>query len=191
MVETHPFGSYVPSGAKYLILGSFTGRQAVKGKAFTDDDYDFFYGLPRNQFWPILEKVYGRRLQDTQSRKDLLAELRIAMADIIRQCERKDGSNLDANLSNIVYALEEIAQILESNQIRRIYFTSRYAETKFRRNFRDIMGWHPAIELVTLPSPSPRYARMTKEQKTARYKALLPQISEACNASAATSYLNE
>lgn len=31
MIETHPFGNFVPADAKYLILGSFTGKEAVKG----------------------------------------------------------------------------------------------------------------------------------------------------------------
>ena len=68
MIETHPFGSFVPAGAKYLILGSFTGKQAVRGTAFTDENYDWFYGVKRNQFWPILEEVYGCRLRDKQSK---------------------------------------------------------------------------------------------------------------------------
>jgi hypoxanthine-DNA glycosylase len=179
MIETHPFGSFVPPGAKYLILGSFTGRQAVKGKPFTDDTYDWFYGLKRNQFWPILEAVYGRDLKNKQSRQNLLIELHIAMADIIYQCERKNGSNLDNNLINIVYATDEIIQILENNHINSIFFTSRYVEIKFRRYFKGTISLHPTIELMTLPSPSPRYAQMTKEEKIKKYIELLPQNSAA------------
>ncbi len=177
MIETHPFGSFVPSGSMYLILGSFAGRQAVKGKPFTEDTYDWFYALKRNQFWPILEEVYKRDLKSKQSKQELLTELRTAIADIIYQCERESGNNLDSNLVNIVYATKEITAILENNQISRIFFTSRYAEKHFRRAFRDIINRHPSTELVTLPSPSPRYARMTKGQKVKRYKELLPAFS--------------
>ncbi len=174
MIETHPFGSFVPPDARYLILGSFSGRQSVKGKSFTDESYDWFYGTPRNQFWPILEAVYQCKLKDKQSKQSLFTELGIAIADIIYQCERKEGSNLDTNLINIVYANEEITQILEDNQIDKIYFTSRFVEKKSRCVFQEVIKQHPDIELITLPSPSPRYARMTKEQKINSYKELLP-----------------
>lgn len=175
MIETHPFGSYVPPDAKFLILGSFTGREAVKGTPFTDESYDWFYGTPRNQFWPILEAVYHRELRDKNSKQSLLNELGIAIADIIYQCERMTGSNLDSNLKNIVYATDEITQIFGEKPISKIYFTSRFVEKKFRRVFQELIKQHPDIELITLPSPSPRYARMTKEQKINKYRELLPQ----------------
>ena len=176
MIETHPFKSFVPPCAKYLILGSFAAKQSVKGKPYTDDKYDFFYGVKRNQFWPILEEIYECELKDTQSRKDLLTKLYIAMADIIYQCERKSGSSLDSNLINIVYAIKGITKILENNQINRIFFTSRNVEIKFRHNFKDIINQHPTIDLLTLPSPSPRYVLITMVQKIKMYKELLPQI---------------
>ena len=44
------------------------------------------------------------------------------MADIIYQCERKDGNNLDNNLINIVYNSEAITEILEKNQIEQDIF---------------------------------------------------------------------
>ena len=112
MIETHPFGNFVPQKVSYLILGSFTGRQAVKGEAAFEDGYDWFYGTRRNQFWPILEAVYKLELKDKQSRQALLARLGMAMADIILQCERKAGNNLDANLANIVYNTAAVGEIL-------------------------------------------------------------------------------
>jgi len=33
------------------------------------------------------------------------------------------------------------------------------------------------IELITLPSPSPRYASMSKQEKVARYTELLPKLN--------------
>ena len=176
MVETHAFGNFVPQNAKYLILGSFTGRQAVKGTTTTDDTYDWFYGTKRNQFWSILEGVYGIELRNKRSKQELFTKVGIAMADIIYQCERKDGNNLDSNLVNIVYNVDAIAEILETHQIERILFSSRFVENRFKKVFKDIINRHPSINLVTLPSPSPRYAQLSKEQKIQRYKELLPKL---------------
>jgi hypoxanthine-DNA glycosylase len=175
MTEKHPFGSFVPSGAKYLLLGSFTTKEAFDTQK--KDSYKWFYSNGgRNQFWPILEEIYGIRLQTRKEMQELFTTLGMAIADIIYQCERKKSSNLDINLVNIVYAVESITQILETNTITKIFFTSRFVETKFRRIFRDIINRQPAVDLITLPSPSPRYAVMSKVEKVARYKQLLPKL---------------
>lgn len=139
MVETHAFGNFVPQNAKYLILGSFTGRQAVKGTTTTDDTYDWFYGTKRNQFWSILEGVYGIELRNKRSKQELFTKLGIAMADIIYQCERKDGNNLDSNLVNIVYNVDAIAEILETHQIERILFPADLWRIDSKRYSRTLL----------------------------------------------------
>lgn len=168
MIETHPFGDFVPADAKYLILGSFTGKEAVKDTPETDDAYDWFYGTKKNQFWSILEKVYNRELKDIFAKQQLFTEMGIAITDIIYQCERRNDSNLDNNLINIVYNKATILQILNTHKIKKILFTSRFVEKKFKKVFQDING----VECVTLPSPSPRYALMSKQQKIQKYKEL-------------------
>ena len=176
MIETHAFGNFVPKNAKYFILGSFAGRQAVKGTDATDDSYDWFYGTKKNQFWPILEEVCGVELRNKHGKQELFTKLGIAIADIIYQCERKEGSNLDTNLVNIVYNIEPIEKVMDSNQIDKIFFTSRLVEDRFKKVFKNIINRHPTCKLFTLPSPSPRYAKMSKEQKIIRYKELLPKL---------------
>ena len=146
MLETHPFGNFVPSNAVYLILGSFTAKP-------TDDSYDWFYATKRNQFWPILEKVYKLKLDSKESKQQLFTRLRIAIADIIYQCERKKGNSLDSNLTNIVYNHKGIEVILATNRIKKIFFSSRFVEKKFKNVFKEIIKSHPEIELITLPSP--------------------------------------
>lgn len=176
MIETHAFGNFVPANAKYMILGSFTGRQAVKGTSATDDNYDWFYGTKRNQFWAILEGVYDVKFRNTREKQELFTKLGIAMADIIYQCEREQGNNLDNNLVNIVYNIEAITEILNNYQIKKILFSSRFVEDKFKKVFKEVINKHPNVQYVTLPSPSPRYAQLSKEQKIQRYKELLPKL---------------
>jgi hypoxanthine-DNA glycosylase len=164
MLETHPFGNFVPKNAKYLLLGSFTGKSG-------DPAYDWFYCSKRNQFWSILENVYDRKLPSKKDKQGLFTKLGMAMADIIYQCERKKGNNLDSNLINIIYNIEAIEKMLQENNIEKIFFSSRFVENKFRRLFKAVKP-----ELITLPSPSPRYAQMTLKQKVARYKEVLPSF---------------
>src|SRR3989304_6979859 len=117
MIETHPFGVFVPPHARFLLLGSFTTKQF--------EGYDWFYSNKRNQFWPILEEVYEIKLSTKPEKQKLLSKLETAIADIILSCERKFNSNLDMNLTNIIYNTEAINKILRENKIETIYFTSR------------------------------------------------------------------
>lgn len=175
MIETHPFGCFVPRNAKYLILGSFTTKEAYDNAKVKD--YVWFYSNGgRNMFWPIMELVYDRELKTRKQMEELFSEKKIALADIVLQCERKKHSNLDVHLTNIVYAIEDITNIVKNNPIQKILFSSRYVEKLFRKVFKDFISQHPNVELVTLPSPSPRYAAMTKEEKIKRYKELLSSV---------------
>ncbi len=157
-METHPFGSFVPDNTKYLLVGSFTCKEA----------HGWFYGTKRNQFWPILRSVYNLPLDSTSAKQDLFIKLGMAITDIIYQCERSKGTNLDSNLINIVWNIPGIQKIFSQNKIEKIYFSSRFVEIKFKRFFST------KAELITLPSPSPRYAKLSLPQKTEVCRQLLP-----------------
>ena len=174
MIETHPFNPFVPPNVKCLVLGSFTGKQATKGTADYDASYDWYYGSRRSQFWLILERVYGVKLSNKNEKQGLFTRLGIAISDIIYQCERKGDNNSDLNLRIICYNTKAIKEILDNNPIEKIYFTSRFVEQRYRKEFKEIIHRHPNVELITLPSPSPRFARMGNEEKIRIYKELLP-----------------
>lgn len=170
MIETHPFGNFVPKNSRYLVLGSFTTKP-MKG-------YQWFYANGRNQFWPILENVYGLKLDTKERQQKLFVKLEMALADIILSCERKNNSNLDTNLTNIIYNINGVKSIIKDNKIEKIFFTSRFVEALFKRQFKTIIKTYLKILLICLPSPSPRYAAMTKQEKINRYKRLLPKLNE-------------
>lgn len=164
MLEQHPFGDFVPANAKCFLLGSFATKPML--------GYEWFYANGRNQFWPIMEAVYYRELRTKLAQQQLFVDLRMALSDVIIQCERQNNSNLDMNLKNIVVN-PAIPTILQENPIERIYFSSRFAEGLFKKHFRNQFN---ELEFVTLPSPSPRYAAMSKAEKIRKYKELLPKL---------------
>lgn len=165
MIEVHPFGEFVPRNCRYLILGSFPGRIT-----------DWFYGSTRNQFWKILEEGYHLDLKTISDKKKLLTKLKIALGDVIYSCERKSGNNLDINLINIIYNQDGVKKVLNENGIEKIFFTSKFVEGKFKQHFKDIINLFPHIKLITLPSPSPRFAKLNRSQKVEIYKDLLPRL---------------
>lgn len=166
MTEIHPFGVFVPKNSKYLFLGSFPGRSPV----------EWFFVTKRNQFWPILSAVYKKDLTTTEQKKKLFKNLQLAITDTILSTTRKKESNLDINLTNIVPNIKAINKILNNNKIEKIFFSSRFAEKLYKKYFKLMIEKYPKIKLITLPSPSPRYAVLSKEEKIKIYKDLLPKL---------------
>lgn len=109
---------------------------------------------------------------DKKSKEKLFTKLGIAVADIIYRCERKKSNNLDTNLVNITYNTQSLKKLLKNPKIRKIFFSSRFVEAKFEKLFKNVPQ-----ELITLPSPSPRYARLTLEEKVEKYSKELPKLS--------------
>lgn len=168
MIETHPFGDFVPENSKHLLLGSFTTKPK--------DNYHWFYANGRNHFWPIMEEVYSIKLDNKAKQQKLFKNLNMALSDIIYSCERVNNSNLDKNLINIVYNIEGVNKIISENNIKNIYFSSRYVENKFNKLFKELINEFKDMNLVYLPSPSPRYAAMSKQAKVNKYRELLPKL---------------
>lgn len=170
MKEIHPFGDFVPRSTQYLLLGSFTTKPSR--------NYQWFYANGRNHFWPIMERVYNIDLSTKKNQQKLFKDLKMAMSDIIFSCQRQNNSSLDSNLINIVYNIDGINNIISNHEIKKVYFSSRFVETKFKKIFAKFIKDSPKVELVYLPSPSPRYAAMSKDDKIKKYKELLPILNK-------------
>jgi hypoxanthine-DNA glycosylase len=166
--EKHPFGNFIPKNARYLILGSFPGKKVA--------GYNWFYGGKTNHFWPIIEKIYSVKLQSKEDKQQLFAKLKIAVADIILSCKRKRNNNSDANLVNIAFNKKGVSKILKNNKIEKIFFTSKFVEELFKKEFAELIAKYPKIKLIPLPSPSARYSLKSVAGKTSKYRKFLPPL---------------
>ena len=165
-IEIHPFKPFVPKEVKYLIIGSFPGKgQAEK----TISETDWFYGAKRNTFWKIMEGVYGTELKTTSAKQKLFTSLNMGIGDIILKAVRTANTNSDDNLHVIEYNDSAIKKILKQHKIETVFFTSQFVYKIFKKLFPEFTN------TVVLPSPSPRYARMSLNQKIEMYKKLLPR----------------
>jgi hypoxanthine-DNA glycosylase len=166
-IETHPFKPFVPLNATVLIVGSFPGRDITQGNI---DNDTWYYGTKRNQFWQIMSSVYNIELKTTKEKKDLFKKTGIAIADIFLKVNREGESNADTDLEVIAYNDKSIRKILASTSFKFIFFTSKFVEKHFLKIFPGVKNGE------CLPSPSPRYARMSKQEKVAYYKMKLPVL---------------
>jgi hypoxanthine-DNA glycosylase len=164
IIETHPFEAFIPKKITCLIVGSFPGKEQTQNKP---DETHWFYGAPRNQFWKILEIVYKKKLNNRKEKQQLFEETGIGITDVIRSCVRRQGTNLDENLEIREYNKEAIEKILKKYRPK-VLFTSRFVEKEFKKLFSDYKNTD------ILPSPSPRYFRLSVEDKAKIYKQQLP-----------------
>jgi hypoxanthine-DNA glycosylase len=168
MIETHPFPPFVPKNIKYLIIGSFPGIGQTEK---TISETDWFYGAKRNTFWKIIEEVYQTELSTTSEKQKLFTNLKMGIGDIILKASRKEDTNSDSNLHIIEYNDKSIAKILSANKIETIFFTSQFVHKIFKKLFPGFTN------TIVLPSPSPRYARMSVKEKIEMYRKMLPKVS--------------
>jgi G:T/U-mismatch repair DNA glycosylase len=165
-VERHPFAAFVPPRMKCLIVGSFPGKEQTKGGL---QEEAWFYGAPLNQFWRILEKAYHTGLPSKEAKQALFKKAGIGISDIFMSVIRTAGSSSDDNLQIVEYNKEELTRIITAFKPD-VFCTSRFVEKEFKKMFP---GY---IAVDVLPSPSPRYFKLTIEQKAEIYKKKLPFI---------------
>lgn len=165
-VETHPFKAFIPENITTLIVGSFPGRE-IANRVLSEDEW--FYGSKRNQLWKIISGVYGIDLQTKTEKQNLFKKHGIGMVDIFLRIKRTEDNNMDSSLEVIEYNDKKIKTILQNTQIKKIFFTSKFVEKAFLKLFPDVESGE------CLPSPSPRYARMSLDEKINYYRLKLPQ----------------
>jgi hypoxanthine-DNA glycosylase len=166
-IEIHPHKPFVPPNAKVLIVGSFPGKDHSASPEVNKKD-EWFYASKRNQFWNILRGVYNEELLTTEDKKKLFTDHGIAIADILLKVRRKEKNNQDTNLEIIEYNDKALGKLLKQHSFTAIYFTSRFVEKHFKKLFPFTDNGE------CLPSPSPRYARMSLQEKINYYREKLP-----------------
>ncbi|MBR2737000.1 MAG: DNA-deoxyinosine glycosylase [Firmicutes bacterium] len=155
--HTHEFGPVYDSDSRILILGSFP---SVKSR-----EEGFFYGHPRNRFWPLIAALTGEALTETiEDKRGLLLRNRIALWDSIESCEISASS--DSSIRNITPVA--IDRITGSCDIQRILCNGAISWKYYNRYLKGITG----MEAVKLPSTSPANAawsfdRLLEEWRTA------------------------
>ena len=152
---THPFDAIVNQDSKILILGSFPSL-----KSFEDN---FYYAHPRNLFWPILETIFEVKLPNNEAKKAFALERGIALWDTYGSLRREEGNSSDSNLKALT-PNDFHRFFRDYPNIMHIFFTGRKAMEGYKKAFSDIN-----IPATLLPSTSPAYAAMTREEKVKRY----------------------
>lgn len=161
-LHTHEFPPVYDENSRILILGSFP---SVKSR-----EQQFFYGHPRNRFWPLLAAIYQEATPETIEEKTaFLLRHRIALWDVIDCCEIAGSS--DSSIRNAVPC--DLKKIMDTAPIRMIYLNGGTA-AKWYRKFWQKENWN----YTQLPSTSPANAAWTFEKLFDSWKIILEQDEE-------------
>lgn len=161
--------SFPPSiGAccRVLILGSMPGeRSLVAGQ---------YYAHPQNQFWPMMEAVFGvPRALPYARRIATLADCGVGLWDVLQGCKRR--GSLDSAIertSEIPNAIDVL--LTQREDIAAVAFNGAKAAQAFARHVEAAIPpqRRQALVLHPMPSTSPAHASMTWPDKLARWSAL-------------------
>ncbi len=158
-MEHHPFEPIIFDDSEILILGSFPSL-----KSFEEG---FYYAHPRNQFWPLLSKVFDEDASNVEQRIALCKKHHLALWDSAKSLKREKSNSSDQNLKEI--EVNDFRHLLKAYPtIKIVLFTGKKAETIFNSVYKDL-----PVKKALLPSPSPAYAAMPFDSKLKVYKELL------------------
>lgn len=143
--------------AKVLILGSMPSVESVrKGE---------YYANQRNQFWKILFSVFGSELAPSYPAKvSFLKGRRIALWDVIKQCDREGSS--DSKITNM--RINDFTSMLVTYpKIKCLCFNGQKAYKIFQQQIG--LETHQNLTTKMLPSTNPANAGIPIEVKTVEW----------------------
>ncbi len=154
---THPLKPLFQADSKVLILGSFP---SVKTR-----EYGFFYGHPRNRFWPLLERIFGVTLStDIEERRAFLLQHHLAVYDVIYRCDIIGSS--DASIQNVTPS--DLSPIFKEADIKQVFCNGGTAYRYYRKYQEHKTGF----KAIQLPSTSPANASYSMDDLYRQWKII-------------------
>jgi mug G:T/U mismatch-specific DNA glycosylase len=153
----HPFPPIYNSESRILILGSFPSTASRM--------QEFYYGHPRNRFWPLLAALLGEAVPHSiQEKKQMLLHHYIALYDAVTACTITGSA--DASMQSIIPA--DLSSIFKEAPIQAVFANGTKAY--------EVCIKQIGISAVKLPSTSPANARFGFEDILEAWKQLLEYL---------------
>ena len=126
--------------SRALILGSWPSPESWR--------QGFYYGHPRNRFWPLLARLCGAQTPATvEEKRMLILQNGLALWDVLERCTVTGAS--DASIRDPVPV--DLAALLEQAPVEAVFCNGATAFRLYEKLLRPVSG----IPAVRLPSTSP------------------------------------
>lgn len=154
----HPFEPIYNNESRVLVLGTMPSPKSR--------ERSFFYAHPQNRFWPVMARVLGGELPESnEDRAQMLLEHGIALWDVLASCDISGAS--DASIRNPVP--NDLRRIVDAAPIQHVFATGTTAARLYRRLVEPALG----MPITQLPSTSPANARWKLDDLVRAYKAIV------------------
>ena len=149
--------------SRALILGSWPSPESWR--------QGFYYGHPRNRFWPLLAGLCGAQTPATvEEKRALILQNGLALWDVLERCTVTGAS--DASIRDPVPV--DLAALLQQAPVEAVFCNGATAFRLYEKLLRPVSG----IPAVRLPSTSPANAAFGMEKLAAAWgSALGPWLS--------------
>ena len=162
------FPPVVGSKPRVLVLGSLPGRASLAAREY--------YAQPRNAFWAIMGALCSAGPERTYSeRLEALGRSGVALWDVLHEAARP--GSLDSSIVAASERVNDVAGLIARHRgIGLVAFNGQKAAEIFRRHIESALPRSDLL-LVTLPSTSPAYASLRREEKLDRWRqAVAPHL---------------
>lgn len=157
----HEFGPFYDKNSKVLILGSIPSPKSR--------EQGFYYGHPRNRFWPVLAGLFGEDIPETVSeRKIFLAKHRIALWDVLDSCDIRGAD--DNSIKNP--QPNDMNVILKESDIKAIFTTGGKATNLYKKLCLPKCG----VAAIGLSSTSPANCKRSLDSLIEEYRQILKYL---------------
>ena len=157
----HEFGPFYNEDSRVLILGSIPSPKSR--------EQGFYYGHPRNRFWPVLGALFDEAAPSTvEERKAFLKRHRIALWDVLASCEISGAD--DSSIRNP--EPNDMNVILNNADIRAVFTTGAKAAKLYEKLCLPLCG----VAAQSLPSTSPANCAFSMERLTKEYAGILKYL---------------
>ena len=153
------FDPIVGKIANVLILGTFPSEESLKQKQY--------YAHPRNLFWDMIAAICGTgKVDDYEKRCDLVKSKGIAIWDVLKSCDREGSS--DGQIRRGHFIINDISSFISEHSVKVIIINGKKAAILFKQCVEPAT-FPSRPRILILPSTSPAYASLSKQQKLERW----------------------
>ncbi len=157
----HEFGPFYDKNSRILILGSIPSPKSR--------EQGFYYGHPRNRFWPVLAGLFEEKAPETvEDRKEFLTKHHIALWDVLASCDIKGAD--DSSIKNP--EANDMELILKSADIKAVFTTGAKASKLYEKLCLPECG----VVATMLPSTSPANCACSFDRLMEEYRQILKYL---------------
>ena len=163
------FAPIIGQKPRVLILGTMPSVASLSA--------GFYYGHPRNAFWPIMGDLFQRPVETEAQKRALIENSPFILWDVLQACERV--GSLDSAIQH-PQANDFSVLLQQYPRIRVVVFNGQKACQLFQKHVlkKQLLPEEVIQDWVfwSLPSTSPANARMNFQHKKDAWQAKLAQF---------------